>query len=77
MATVIKDEQKQFEENWKSLEYRFKVIPGKEFISALNNKLQNDYKISISYTQIISQFEFKDLDGDLIKLFEQIEKNAS
>jgi predicted ATP-binding protein involved in virulence len=77
LATVIKDEQKQFDENWKNLEYRFKVIPGKEFITALNNKLQNDYKISISYTQIISLFELKELDSDLIKLFEQIEKNAS
>jgi len=77
LATVIRDEQKQFDENWKSLKYRFKVVPGKEFISSLNTKLQDEYKISISYTQIINQLEYKDLDSDLIKLFKEIEKNAS
>ena len=42
--------------DWKSLDYRFRILPGKEFISTLNRLLQNKYKISISYTHIINNY---------------------
>jgi len=77
LATVIKNEQSQFEKDWSILEYRFKVIPGKEFITTLNNLLQAKYKISITYTQICNQMKEEDLDADIIELFKNIKNYAS
>jgi len=77
LATVIKSEQKQFDINWKDLNFRMKVIPGKEFISTLNNYLQSNFKISLTYTQICQNMRKSDLDMDILTLFENIKINAS
>jgi len=76
LATVIKEEQKQFDKDWSNLNYRMIVIPGKEFLSTLNSHLQSTFKISISYSQIINNMNKCDLDNDLIELFENIKINA-
>lgn len=77
LATVIKEEQKQFDQDWSDLNFRMTVIPGKEFLSTLNSHLQSNFRISISYTQIINNMRKGDLDMDLIELFENIKINAS
>ena len=77
LATVIKDQQKLFDEEWSELEYRFKIIPGKEFISTLNAYLQSNYKISITYSLISSQMKKENLDEDIISLFENVRLNTS
>ncbi len=77
LATVIKNEQIQFDIDWKDLNFRMKVIPGKEFISTLNNYLQSYYKISLTYTQICQNMKKCDLDIDLLILFDNIKINAN
>lgn len=77
LATVIKEQQKQFDKDWSNLEFRLKVIPGKEFMTTLNSHLQMDYKISITYSQISSNMSLDDLDNDIIELFKNIKINAS
>jgi hypothetical protein len=65
---------KDFERNWKSLEYRLKVVPGKLFLSSLNEFLQKNYKISITPTQIINHARKEEIDRDLIELLNNLEK---
>lgn len=77
LATVIKNEQKQFDIDWQDLNFRMKVIPGKEFISTLNTHLQLHYKISLTYTQLCQNMRKCDLDDDLLTLFENVKINAS
>ncbi len=77
LATFIKEEQKQFEIDWNNLDYRLKIIPGKEFITTLNTYLQADFKISITYSQISSNMQNSDIDDDIIRFFENIKINAS
>ncbi len=77
LATVIKEEQSKFDKDWAELDYRFKIIPGKEFLTALNSYIQSFYKVSITYNQISSYMQRGDLDSDIIKLFESIKINAN
>lgn len=77
LATVIQNEQRQFDANWSNLEYRLKVIPGKEFLTTLNNYIQSEFKINITYSQLCSNMLKNDLDADLIELFEQISISLS
>ncbi|MFK1737051.1 ATP-dependent nuclease [Bacteroides fragilis] len=77
LATILKNEQKTFEENWHSLDYRFKVIPGKEFLSTLNSFLQMELKIAITHTQICSNMSKRDLDEDILIFFDNIKNNCT
>lgn len=77
LATILKNEQKTFEENWHSLDYRFKVIPGKEFLFTLNSFLQMELKIAITHTQICSNMSKRDLDEDILIFFDNIKNNCT
>lgn len=67
-ATIIESIMTEFDKNWQSLETRLKLLPGKEFLSALNQMLQSRYSVSISHLNIINNIskelipqELKDL----------------
>ncbi len=78
LAVIIAEQQKKIENNWGNLPYKLSRIPGKDAISAINQRLQKNYGVSISYNNIISNMTPKDIDSDLIALFEKIKKiNAS
>lgn len=72
LATVISQEQKEFERNWERLSFRLKVIPGKEFISLLNKYLQEEDKISITFSQICDHLNKSDLGKDIVGFFNSL-----
>lgn len=74
IATVISTFTNEFELNWKNLEFRLKTVPGKIFFTTLNDYLQKKYKISITLTQIINNIKKEDLDLDLYKFFDELDR---
>lgn len=72
-ATHMKMAIKEFEELWQLLENRLKLIPGKEFISALNQYLQDKYSISISYTSIIDNTSNASFPAEVKSLLNKID----
>jgi len=77
LASIIKEEQDSFELNWKNIDYRYRVIPGKEFISTLNRFLLERFKISVTYNLIGNYMDKVELDNDIKVFFEELIKNAS
>lgn len=78
LAIIIVEEQRNIENNWNNLDYRLSRIPGKNAISSINSILQERYGISVTTNNIISNMTVKEIDRDLICLFEKIKKfNAS
>ncbi len=73
-ATIIKEVNENFEFNWRALEYRLRVIPGKEFMHGLNLHLQNNFKVSITYAQIAQFIQIEELNNDIKVFFNSIEK---
>lgn len=71
--TLIERILKEFEKNWNNLELRYKMIPGKDFLSTLNNFLQKNYSISITYGNIINHFQKTTIPEELKKLIEDID----
>ena len=51
-STVMKAFGAEFEEKWNDIEYRFKVVPGKEFISILSTKTQAMLVFSTTIAQL-------------------------
>lgn len=71
-STIIEVILKEFELQWEDLTERLKIIPGKEFLSALNTKLQEDYKVTITAANIINSMQKNSIPAELRTLIEEI-----
>lgn len=63
----------EFKLNWEKLEQRLMIIPGKEFLSSLNQYLQSKYGFGITNGLIINNMKKSLIPNELVNLFEQIE----
>ncbi|WP_108422656.1 ATP-dependent nuclease [Flagellimonas amoyensis] len=73
-STIIESILGEFEIMWTSLETRLEVIPGKEFLSAINRKLQQDYRISLSQANIINALDIALIPEELKELIARIDR---
>jgi len=73
VSTIFSSLNSEFETNWKSLDYRLNIIPGKKFFSFLNDHLQQKYKISITYYQVANFINHSEIDNDLLSFFNELE----
>lgn len=71
-STIIEAVLKEFEQQWEDLTERLKIIPGKEFLSALNSKLQEDYKVTITAANIINSMQKNSVPAELKTLIDEI-----
>lgn len=72
-STITEKILAKFDEDWLNLNERMKIIPGKEFLSKLNELLQDKYGIRISRANIISSFAKEDVSSEMKELIEKIE----
>ncbi|SEL64364.1 hypothetical protein SAMN04488505_102747 [Chitinophaga rupis] len=72
-STIIEKILREFETQWANLEERLKIVPGKDFLASLNTKLQADYKVTITATNIINSFQKNEVPVELKVLIEKIE----
>ena len=73
-STIIEKILTEFDLAWGDLNRRLKIIPGKEFLSNVNQYLQDKYGISISYMNIISSIGTGDFPKELRALLTDIDK---
>lgn len=72
-SIIIEKILKELEDTWNTLEERFKILPGKDFLSALNKFLQEQYSISITHGNIINHLQKSTIPEELKVLIEQID----
>jgi hypothetical protein len=65
---------KEFGECWQTFESRMAVIPGKDALSALNQRFQQEYGISITPTAIIEAMRSDEVPEDMHKLIAGIDE---
>lgn len=73
-STIIESSLTEFDDLWGDLSKRLKIIPGKEYLSNLNQYLQDNYGIAISYTNIINNINKTNFPEELKLLLMDIEK---
>ena len=73
-SSIIENLLKEFEQQWIDLNQRLKIIPGKDFLSVLNSKLQENYKVTITASNIINSLRKDEVPEELLLLVEEIEK---
>jgi DNA polymerase II small subunit/DNA polymerase delta subunit B len=72
-STITEDILEEFDDDWSKLDERIKIIPGKDFLSKLNELLQEKYGISISKASIIKNFKKEDVPSEIKDLINKIE----
>lgn len=73
-AVINSEVLKEFEEEWKTLNGRLRLIPGKEVVSNLNKFLQDSYNISLTHRIIVNTFTKEDMDNELVLLLEGLDR---
>ncbi len=71
VATIISQVIEQFEEGWKDVEFRKKVIPGKEFFAKLNTCLHDKYQVAISVASAIDSLRDEEINSEVIDLLNE------
>lgn len=66
-ATVICEFLKEFNIAWNDINYRKKVIPGKDFFSSMNQWLSNEFKISLSISYILNSLSKEEIDQEILQ----------
>ncbi len=72
-STIIKEILRDFELEWDDIDKRLSQISGKEFLSELNNYLQKKYQITVSSTNIISEFTYSIIPEEMQALIAKID----
>jgi predicted ATP-dependent endonuclease of OLD family len=72
ISTTVSQLNNEFEKNWLSLDYRLKVIPGKQFFTSFNLYIQEKFKISITLNQVANNIHVNDVDPDIKDMFSHL-----
>lgn len=72
-STIIESILNKFEETWNNINNRLAIIPGKDFLSSLNEFLQTKYKMSITQANIINSIDSNLVPSELIELINKID----
>jgi hypothetical protein len=72
-TTLIENLTCQFEKAWESQPRRLRLCPGKELFSRLNEKLQEELKISLTETNLVSHLDQADISPFFLKLLKDLD----
>ncbi len=72
-ATVNQKLIEEFEEIWSSLSGRLAIVPGKEFLSQLNQYLQEHYKVTLTVSAIINAMLPEEIPEEVKELIEKLD----
>ncbi|WP_320202197.1 ATP-dependent nuclease [Agrobacterium sp. rho-13.3] len=70
-STILKIAKEEFDREWKEIGPK-KRIGGKQVIIDLNNYFQKQYGFSVSNSTILEEFRKDSIDGELVKIIEEI-----
>jgi len=72
-STIIEVILDEFEVIWSSLSDRLKIIHGKDFLASVNTYLQDNYKVSITNSNIINCISKELVPQEMKELIKKIE----
>ena len=73
-ATITQALLDEFEERWATWDMRRDLVPGKEFLSQVNQYLQEHYRITLTPAAIIAAMLPHEVPDDIRRLIDQLER---
>jgi AAA15 family ATPase/GTPase len=71
-STITEKLFSEFESSWENPSTKLMLVPGKDFISSLNDYLQTNYHITISFSNIIAEMSRADISDEIKNLLKKI-----
>lgn len=72
-STITEKMMMEFEDQWEKIENRLCIVPGKQVFSSLNKYLQENYKITLTFSQVIDGFSPENVPDEILGLIESID----
>jgi len=76
-STIVSDTIQEIDKQWKDLNYRINMVPGKDAISSINKKLQDSYGISITYPLLVKHMRAAEVPEELRNILESFNNFAN
>jgi len=71
-TTLLQRAMEEFQARWQDEGERFRMIPGKDALSFINSKLQENFKVSLSATGIVDSMLRSEVPSEMEELIGQI-----
>lgn len=72
-SSILFRHGKLFSGSWKKYEEMIFMIPGKETISRINEKMQSEFQVSVTESMIIDAINADDIDVDFLRMLRRLE----
>ncbi len=72
-ATVTKTTIEAFEEAWRDLRTRLRIVPGKKVLASLRTSIQDEHGISFSNSKVIAAMRMDEIPEDMRALLDKLE----
>lgn len=73
-ATINAQTIKLFNDKWLDMDTRMEIVPGKEVLGKIRDKIQKEYKVNLTEMKIIDAIEKTDIPPDLKSLLQKLEE---
>ena len=77
LSTIMQRVVEFVDDNWKDFAHKTSIVPGKEVMKRIRNKIKDDYNIQISNDKIAREFKKEEIEQEVIEVIEKIEKKKS
>jgi energy-coupling factor transporter ATP-binding protein EcfA2 len=72
-ATLHQESLRRFRAKWKMIETQVKLVPGKDFLSSLNQRLQQAGEKALTPSRILDAMKREDVPEDMLSLIQALE----
>ena len=72
-ATSIKEANRRFRAKWSKVDLRMEVVPGKQFLSAMNRLVQDKFNRTLTPSKLLSAMRQDEVPADMISLIDCLE----
>ena len=73
LGTLAEDVMKDVETKWENLESRLEIVPGKDVLKDLREKLSARYSVSLTDFRIVDEFREDEVPEDLTRFLAELE----
>jgi len=77
LSTIMQRVVEFVDDNWKDFAHKTSIVPGKEVMKRIRNKIKDDYNIQISNDKIAREFKKEEIEKEVREVIEKIEKKRS
>ena len=74
LAYIAKQAIERCDQCWDELPLRLAIVPGKQLLSSVRDRIQKEYGVTLTIQRIVTAFRREEIPEDLGELLEKLEE---